>query len=168
MRIYIAPSTTPMSLEDLLPFSFGPADLGKDQRLLSSQHHSLILDAAHSPAESALDRLTELALEFANASYSPYTQCPSGVAIRLKSGVEVGGSYAENAAFNPSISPLKAAMVAATVAGGSLAEMSEVVLVELALPAVSHEPALRAFCSALLPACSLRVFHATERTAQPA
>eukprot|EP00961_Rhodomonas_salina_P294426 3934570-Rhodomonas_salina.3 len=69
-----------MSLEDLLPFSFGPADLGKDQRLLSSQHHSLILDAAHSPAESALDRLTELALEFANASYSVSTSSTSALA----------------------------------------------------------------------------------------
>ena len=50
-------------------------------------------------------------------SYSPYTHCPSGVALVLHDGQVVAGSYVENAAHNPGLAPFQAAIVAAVRAG---------------------------------------------------
>ena len=50
-------------------------------------------------------------------SYSPYNRCPSGVALLLEDGRVLGGGYIENAAHNPGLPPLQAAIVAALIAG---------------------------------------------------
>jgi hypothetical protein len=49
-------------------------------------------------------------------SYSPYTHCPSGVALLLEDGRVLAGGYIENAAHNPGLPPFQAAIVAAVVA----------------------------------------------------
>ena len=51
------------------------------------------------------------ALEAAFCSYAPYSKSKSGVAIQTKEGVIYTGSYLENAAFNPSTSPLQVALI---------------------------------------------------------
>lgn len=40
-------------------------------------------------------------------AYSPYTHCPSGVALVDASGGVHRGSYLESAAFNPGTAPVK-------------------------------------------------------------
>lgn len=89
-------------LAELIPARFGPADLGVTQPLL-----------AHPPYELELatnDELTLSALEAARRSYSPYSGCPAGVALRI-GGRLYAGSLLENAAYNPTLSPLQAALV---------------------------------------------------------
>ena len=53
----------------------------------------------------------------ANASYAPYSLCPSGVAIVTESGEIYSGGYIESAAYNPSLSPLQACLVEAVCNG---------------------------------------------------
>lgn len=57
--------------------------------------------------------LVERALLELNRAYAPHTSVPAGVALRCggEGGPVYGGFYIENAAFNPSIPPLQAAVI---------------------------------------------------------
>lgn len=85
-----------------LPEAFGPKDLKIDARLMQTVDHGLRLDNPNPLAAAALAA--------ANASYAPYTNNYSGVAIERSDGAIFAGRYAENAAFNPSMSPLQNAL----------------------------------------------------------
>jgi cytidine deaminase len=111
-------------LAALLPASFGPADLGVTATLMSPQSHGLTCDD--------LDPLVEAALAAANASYAPYSQSYAGVALRTDDGAIYTGGIAENAAFNPSLSPLEAALVSLVINGGkTYTHITGAVLVEV-------------------------------------
>ncbi len=93
-------------IADLLPDSFGPADLGQKDRLLSSS--TIEIDV---PSQFAEDELVSAAAEAASQSYAPYSGCNSGLALRLKDGRIVTGRYAANVAFNPGMPAIESAMV---------------------------------------------------------
>lgn len=109
------------TLAELLPSSFGPRDLGVGGGLLQREDHGLTIDKN--------DDLAAAALGAANMSYAPYSKSYAGVALRTKGGAIVTGAYAENAAFNPSLSPLQAALSQLNLGGGVWADIAEVVLV---------------------------------------
>ena len=108
-------------LSDLLPHSFGPRDLGITSGLLGSANNGLSIDEN--------DDLSRAALAAANMSYAPYSRSFAGVALRTHGGVIVTGPYAENAAFNPSLSPLEAALSQLNMSGGAWSDIAEIVLV---------------------------------------
>ncbi len=95
-------SYTMNPLTYFLPQAFGPGDLNITDRLMKPQDHGMTI--------SKTDALSQAALSAANASYSPYTKDYSGVALQLKTGEIYAGRYAENAAYNPSMSPLESAL----------------------------------------------------------
>lgn len=90
-------------LSDFLPQAFGPSDLGVSAGLLSSADHSLELK------ERSEDPLVLAALAAAERAYAPYSHGPAGVALMTDDGNIVAAPYAENAAYNPSLSPMCAA-----------------------------------------------------------
>jgi cytidine deaminase len=138
----VLPDSPPVPLSSLLPSAFGPRDLGIDAALMSPQSHGLALDAP--------DELAAAALEAANASYAPYTQAYAGVALRTHDGAIFRGSLAENAAYNPSMSPLQAAIVNLVINGGkTYADIAEAVLVEAGGAPISQEGATRAVLGAI-------------------
>jgi cytidine deaminase len=94
-------------LTSLLPEAFGPKDLKIEASLMSPANHGLTLD------EASPDPLVKLALAAANACYAPYTKPNSyaGVSVQTASGRVYPGRLAENAAYNPSMSPLESALV---------------------------------------------------------
>lgn len=106
---------------NLLKASFGPQDLGVKGGLLKLLPR-LRSDNSHP--------LTAAATQAAHNSYSPYTCCPSGIAIQTSDGTTFTGSYMENAAYNPSLSPLQAALVSLVIDHRSYDEISNVVIVE--------------------------------------
>ncbi len=108
-------------LKELLPSSFGPRDLGASGGLLQREHHGLAIDGDHD--------LEHAALAAANMSYAPYSGSYAGVAIRTNDGSIVSGAYAENAAFNPSLSPLQCALSQLNLRGGMWTDIVESVLV---------------------------------------
>jgi cytidine deaminase len=138
----LRPDTEPMLLPALLPASFGPSDLGVTAALMSPQSHGLTLDSP--------DPLAAAALEAANASYAPYSHAYAGVALRTRDGATFRGSLAENAAYNPSMSPLEAAIVNLVIGGRkSYADIAEAVLVEVKDAPVSQAGATRAVLASI-------------------
>ena len=91
-------------ITNLLPDAFGPADLQQTTRLMSPTSQALI-------SPDAADELINAATEAARQSYAPYSGCYSGVALRLENSTIIGGRYAENAAFNPGLTAIEAALV---------------------------------------------------------
>lgn len=110
-------------LAELLPHSFGPRDLGVTSGLLAPVANGLEIDED--------DELAHAALAAANMSYAPYSKAYAGVALRTHAGAIVAGPYAENVAFNPSLSPLEAALSQLNLAGGDWSDIAEVVLVQV-------------------------------------
>lgn len=92
-----------------LPDAFGPQDLGITGGLLDAQDHGLSI--------SGDDEVVFAALAAANASYAPYTKTYSGIALVRDDGVFTG-RVAENAAYNPSLSPLESALSFMTLYSG--------------------------------------------------
>jgi cytidine deaminase len=193
-EIFIRPSHTAYSLQQLLPMSFGPRELEETSGLFTRRYHPLVL-AHDAPQEEAQDKedegvwrqLTMKALECATRSHSPYSNSPAGVALRLpvwdsgsdnrraEEGGEggegrtgpgpgqwkiVGGSYYENCAFNPSTSPVKAALVAAVCSQLALDSISHAVLVQLEGAAISHAASTSALIASTSPTCAVRVVYA--------
>jgi len=121
----ILPNTPATPLTSLLPNAFGPIDLGVTAALMSPQSHAMTLDSP--------DDLTSAALKAANASYAPYSSSYAGVALKTADGSIYTGGVAENAAFNPSMSPLEAAIVTLTINGRKkYSDIVDAVLVQAA------------------------------------
>ncbi|HEV2720361.1 MAG TPA: cytidine deaminase [Thermoanaerobaculia bacterium] len=138
----VIPNRPPTLLSSLLPAAFGPPDLGVDAALMSPQAHGLTLDAP--------DALAAAALAAANASYAPYSQSYAGVALQTRDGAMYSGSVAENAAYNPSLSPMEAAIVNLVMGGGkSYADVADAVLVEVKDAKASQADAARAVLAAI-------------------
>jgi len=120
------------TLATLLPDSFGPIDLGISESLLAAKPVNLTLQQQNDSA------LAQAALKAANDSYAPYSQCHAGIALQTKSGEILCGRYIENAAFNPSFSPLQSVMINLNLAGFEIADIEQIILVEQAETKISH------------------------------
>lgn len=150
----ILPNTPNVLLTALIPDAFGPADLGVTAALMSPQAHGLTVKSG------VKDPVVDAALAAANASYAPYTFDYAGVALRTKGGSIFTGSVAENAAFNPSMSPLEAAVVSLIIAGGkSYDDIDDAVLVQAVGSKASQTDATRAVLSSIT-SVKLRVHEA--------
>ncbi|WKE66916.1 cytidine deaminase [Gallaecimonas kandeliae] len=104
----LLPGRPALTLKDYLPDAFGPWDLDKPQRLLGPTNLSL--------AATSADPLHQAAAQAASHSHSPYSGTAAGVALQMGERL-VTGSYLENAAYNPSLPPLQAALILAAMEG---------------------------------------------------
>ena len=136
------PGTT-QTLRQLLPSAFGPRDLGIEGGLMQREEHPLSV--------SASDPLTLAALAAARRSYAPYSKSYAGVAVQTSDGIIATGAYAENAAFNPSMSPLEVALSQLNLAGGAFDTITDAVLVHVdGLHTNATRTVLAAVCNATL------------------
>lgn len=135
------PGRAVATLNDYLPDSFGPRDLGITTLLLDSTNNLYI--------NNSKDELGSLAIKSANISHAPYTDSHSGVALLTKSGRIFCGSYAENAAYNPSIPPLQAAIIMMYIKAGEDELIETVVLAEKSNPLITQVNATKELSSAL-------------------
>jgi cytidine deaminase len=147
-RLTVAMPNETRALRELLPSAFGPRDLGVEGGLLQRAQHGLAIDDE--------DALARAALDAANISYAPYSKAFAGVALRTAGGRVFAGAYAENAAFNPSMSPLEVALSRLNLSGEAFDAISEAVLVE---SGTLHESATRVVLRAVTSA-PLRVIQA--------
>jgi cytidine deaminase len=118
------PQLPPIKLAELLPHAFGPHDLNIQSGLMERRVDDLELD------EAVKDPVTLVALSAARMSYAPYSHGQAGVALAARGGQIYTGPYAENAAYNPSMSPLEAALAHLNLCGGTYDEIVRAVLVQ--------------------------------------
>ncbi|MCX9109816.1 cytidine deaminase [Providencia rettgeri] len=124
------PGRTPAVLHHYLPDSFGPSDLNITTLLLDPVDHGY--------KNQSRDRLLSAAIEAANQSHAPYSQSHSGIALQLKDGSLFTGRYAENAAFNPSLPPLQAALIMINLAGKDIHAIDQAKFVEKQDAIIKH------------------------------
>lgn len=117
------PGRTAATLKDYLPDAFGPRDLDIKTTIFDAEDHGFSLQG---------DALSQQAIRAANRSHAPYTQSPCGLALELRDGTILTGSYAENAAFNPSLPPLQAALNLVILKGYGFADIQRAILAERA------------------------------------
>ncbi|KIE20176.1 cytidine deaminase [Vibrio sinaloensis] len=137
------PKRDEMTLQEYLPESFGPSDLGIESGLMSSVDHGKQTDET--------DEMVNKAVEALNRSHAPYTKNLSGVCLKLDSGEVYLGAYAENAAFNPSLPPLQVAMIQLLLDGKSLQNIESAALAEMADGTISHLADTQATLEAINP-----------------
>jgi cytidine deaminase len=106
-----------------LPDAFGPKDLDIKTLLMDEQDHGFALSG---------DALSEAAIRAANKSHTPYSHSPSGVALQCRDGRIFTGSYAENAAFNPTLPPLQGALNLLSLNGYDYPDIQRAILAEKA------------------------------------
>ncbi|AIW18668.1 MULTISPECIES: cytidine deaminase [Vibrio] len=124
------PQRDEKTLQEYLPESFGPSDLGIKSGLMASIDHGKKCEESDEMVLKALDAL--------NKSHAPYTHNLSGVSIKLKNGKVYQGAYAENAAFNPSLPPLQVALIQLLLDGESFDDIETTALVEMSEGTISH------------------------------
>lgn len=134
------PGRQPATLGDYLPYAFGPRDLAIETLLLDPIDHGYSISG---------DALEQQAIKAANASHAPYSHSHSGVAVETLSGRIYAGRYAENAAFNPSLPPLQAALILLNMHGESCSQIGRAVLAEHANSKLIQRQATEATLQAL-------------------
>ena len=139
------PGRPASTLGQYLPDAFGPKDLNITTLLMDSINEG----KGHGYTLPNTDSLTQLALDGANHSHAPYSNAHSGVALEAADGTIYTGRYAENAAFNPSLPPLQAALILTNLAGKDCGAIRRAVLVEGSQPTLTQWDATLATLKAL-------------------
>ena len=98
-----------LKMADLYPWPFDPDYLGEKGILAGQIHHAGLELRPHGDLVSAAvaAKLTELG----RRSYTPYGKSPAAIVLTLTDGTLIGGAAIESVSFNPTISPLQAAMI---------------------------------------------------------
>ncbi|KAF1002191.1 cytidine deaminase 1-like [Apium graveolens] len=152
-------------LLSLLPNPFGPFDLLDQQTPLILESHNNNLSLVENKflangVAQDFEKLKSLALEAAIASHAAYSHCPSGVALMDVHGKFYKGCYMESAAYNPSLGPVQAALVAFVASGGGgYDELVAAVVVEKEEAVVRQEDTARLLLKMVSPNCDFRVYH---------
>ncbi|KAJ6856864.1 cytidine deaminase 1-like [Populus alba x Populus x berolinensis] len=107
---------------------------------------------------AAFEDLKNEALEAAKKSHAPYTNCPSGVALMDCEGKVFRGSYMESAAYNPSMGPVQAALVAYVMGGrgGGYDRIVAAALVEKQGAQARQEQTARLLLKEISPKCEFK------------
>lgn len=154
-------TTTPLTT--FLPDAFGPSDLGVTGGMMDPSLCSHNLTLTGGPTT---DPVVAAALDAASNSYAPYTTDVSyeyaGIAVQLADSSIYTGRYAENAAYNPSLSPLESALAFMNMnqpLNGSTREVIRCVLVEVPTLA-SQLSATQAVLTAYAPNVKLEYYTA--------
>lgn len=124
------PKVAAQTLAQYLPQAFGPGDLGIKDALMSPQNHQTDITAQSDIAAQAIKAFSR--------SYAPYSHNYSGVALATQDGQIFNGSYAENAAFNPSLPPLQVALSQLILSGRLPDDIVRAALVEASNSKISH------------------------------
>ncbi len=149
----ILPDKT-VTLKDLVPYPFGPSDLGVSARLMRPIDNGLMKSEIDcSPNKSLVCE----ARKAANKSYSPYSNSFSGVALQIKDGRILTGRYIENAAYNISMNPMTAAISFLNMNGLEYKDISKAVIVEPEKNIVSQIETAKSLLKAVNPSVELEI-----------
>ena len=144
--VILDPSGDRLTLAELLPWSFTPADLGEAGATASPGQAPRVEHGGTVSAELCA------ALEAAGArAHTPYSRAPSAVVLQLDDGALVSGAAIENAAYNPGLAPLQAALINLIAAGRVYSEIRHAVIGAAPDGAVDHTAPTRRLLGSLAP-----------------
>ena len=144
--IILDPSGDRLTLAELLPWSFTPADLGESGVDPRSGSPLQLQDGGDVSAD------LRAALEAAGGrAYAPYSRAPSAVVLQLDDGAIVSGAAIENAAYNPGLPPLQAALINLIAAGRDYGSIRRAVIAAPADGAVDHASSTRRLLGSVAP-----------------
>lgn len=141
------PEAGPLDLAQMLPWRFGPTDLGMAGADPAAQRP---LEMVAAPATATPDLLAAL-LQAGARAHAPYSGAPSAIALRLTDGRVLTGSAIENAAYNPGMPPLQAALVTLVAEGRDYAEIDAALLGQMAGAAFDHAASSARLLSIIAP-----------------
>ena len=170
----------PVTLAELLPAAFGPADLGIKNGLFSdaslnkeSFNKKSFNKKAHNkertkktnssmtcPTTPPVEMLC-LAQETARQSYSPYSASPSAVVLKVKDRFYTG-AYIENAAYNPSLPPVLSALDRLRFQETDFSRIQELLLFEAADAGISQASYTQAVLSEIAPGANFKIVTSAE------
>ena len=116
-----------------LPYSFGPEDLGNSSGMMDSKPFNLAFDS------SETDPFKLTTLNYAKISYSPYGLLPSAIGLKFSDNTNMFGIYLENAAYNPTLHPMVAALNISLLYGKKWEDISQICLIESVMPVGSSK-----------------------------
>ena len=167
----------PVTLADLLPAAFGPADLGIKNGLFSEASLNKKSHNKNSPNKSPPNKekttsplacstkhpeeMLCLGQETAEQSYSPYTASPSAVVLKVKDRFYTG-AYIENAAYNPSLPPVLSALDRLRFQETDFSHIQELLLFEVAEAGISQASYTQAVLSEIAPGATFHLVTSEE------
>jgi cytidine deaminase len=135
-----------LSLAQMLPWSFTPADLGEaGARPEMGTNRAIDADASLDPA------LRDALSAAGGRAYAPYSRAPVAIVLRLADGALISGSGIENAAYNPGLPPLQAALINLVAAGRAYGDIVQAVLGMAGSAALDHSGATRRLLGRIAP-----------------
>lgn len=147
--LILTPNQPAMKLSSILPSAFGPAALGMKQGAFPVPQNPIATGGFSG------DPVVYAALEAARKSHAPYSKSPAGAAIRTTRRRIYRGSYIENVAFNPSLSPLQGALAALIAGGDNFSDITAVGLVEGEHAMISQRAVTEVVLHAIAPSVKL-------------
>lgn len=154
--LILTPNHEPRKLAVILPEPFGPAALGRKDGAFPVRVRDMALSLRPS------DTLLVAALEAARKSYAPYSTSAAGVAIECAGNRIYSGSYIENVAFNPSLSPLQVALAAMIAGGQAYSAIAACTLVELQNAKISQASVTETVLGVIAPSVRLAIVRAAS------
>ncbi len=154
----------PTHLKELLPASFGPANLGSTTPLFvvdksRAETNQKICDVIHE--HNKQDNHASSAAN-CTASYAPHTDSLSSVVLKVSKEISTVGVYIENAAYNPSLSPFLSALDRLRFIERDFSKIKEAVLVEMEGANVGQEIHTSSLVSLLSPDANIEVIKITQ------
>lgn len=142
-----------LKMAELYPWPFDPAYLGETGALPGTINWpDLELGANELPSLVA-----EALQDAGRRAWSPYSKCPGAVVLSLTDGTLVSGSGIESVAFNPTMTPLQAALIELFARGRAYGDIAAAALGTVAGGSVDYSRATTELLAAVSPSAHLTI-----------
>jgi cytidine deaminase len=141
-----------LKMAELYPWPFDPAYLGETGALPGAIGYP---DLALRPNDVS-DAVAQRLLDLGRRCHTPYGKAPAAIVLELRDGAIIGGSAIESVAFNPTISPLQAAMIDLYAHGYGHADIAGATMAAVEGAAVDYVAHAHDLLSAITPTASFR------------
>lgn len=142
-----------LTLEELYPWPFDSRYLGHQGISPGSVNFPSLApveDVAPSPLMDAL-------LTAGRRAHAPYSRCPGAIVLEMADGRLITGSSIENVAFNPTMSPMQAAIVDLIAHGFEFGDILRATLGTALKGAVDYSLGTRELLGAIAPDAALDI-----------
>jgi cytidine deaminase len=135
-----------LTLADLYPWPFDPGYLGEN---------GAVPDAVNFPHLQADVIVPPALLNEGRRAWAPYSGCPGALMLTLADGTTVTGGSVESVAFNPTIQPVQAALIALFAMNRSPDEIRMATLGTVVSGAVDYRAATAQLLATIAPQAGL-------------